>query len=142
MVEMSAAMKEFTRRAAFSGLQMQKCADCGAVVWPPRDACSVCWSQELPWTEIPASGVLIAITTLHTSMEEFFRARLPWRIGTIRLDAGPVAYAHLHQALKEGDAVRLEAHLDYKGRGVLVASPPAGGENDPKLSDLISKREE
>ena len=37
--------------------------------------------------------------------------------------------------------VRIEAHCDFKGRGVLVALPLHGGA-DPKISELISKREE
>lgn len=142
MADISAAMAEFTRRAGAGGLQMQKCAACGGVAWPPRDACAACWSQALQWSEISASGVVIAMTTLHMSMEEYFRARLPWRVGIIRLDAGPVVYAHLHRALNEGDAARVEAHVDYKGRGVLVAAPLIGGELDSNLVDLISKTEE
>ena len=142
MAEMSAAMSEFTRRAGEGGLQLQRCADCGTVQWPPRDACGACWSPALQWTEISASGVVIAATALHVSMEEFFRARLPWRVGVVRLDGGPVVYAHLHRALGEGDAAHIEAQVDYKGRGVLVAAPPRGGEVDPNISDLVSKKEE
>jgi len=142
MAEMSAAMREFTRRAGAETLEMQKCAACSAVQWPPRDVCGACLSDALQWSDISADGVLLAATTLHASLEEYFRARLPWRVGTVRLDAGPVVYAHLHHAVAEGDAVRIKAHRDFEGRGVLVAFPPSGGANDLKISDLISKREE
>ena len=141
MADMSAAMREFSRRAGGKALELQKCAACGAVQWPPRDVCGACLSDALGWSPVSSAGTLIAATTLHASMEEFFRARLPWRVGTVRLDAGPVAYAHLHHAVAEGDQVRIEAHCDFKGRGVLVALPLHGGA-DPKISELISKREE
>jgi uncharacterized OB-fold protein len=141
MAEMSAAMREFARRAGSGSLEMQKCAACGCVQWPPREVCRSCLSDALEWSPVLASGTLSAATTLHASMEEFFRARLPWRIGTVRLDAGPVAYAHLHQAVAEGDIVRIESHRDFKGRGVLVALPLQGGV-DPKIAELISTREE
>lgn len=141
MAEMSAAMREFSRRAGAGGLQMQKCAACSEISWPPRDVCGVCWSDALQWTGVSSSGAVIATTTLHHSMEKFFSDRLPWRIGLIRLDAGPVVYAHLHHAIKDGDAAKIEAHRDFKGRGVLIALPPQGAV-DPKLADLISTREE
>jgi uncharacterized OB-fold protein len=144
MSEMSAAMREFARRANGEGLELQRCDACGAVQWPPREVCGACWSDALQWREVSQSGVLIATTTLHVSMESFFRARLPWRVGTVRLDAGPVAYAHLHERAQEGEAVRVEAHGDVKGRGVLIALPADGAplEDDVKLQELISTREE
>lgn len=141
MTEMSAAMREFAQRAGAGGLLMQACTACGAIEWPPRDVCRRCWSDSLQWTPVNAAGVVIATTMLHASMEDFFRARLPWRVGTIRLAAGPVAYAHLHRALAEGDAARIEAHLDFKGRGVLVALPVDAGEIDQRLSELTSTTE-
>ena len=141
MTDMSGAASEFAMRAKNGRFDLQRCEECGAVSWPPRDACASCWSDQLIWTAVAQTGVVLAATTLHASQDEFFRARLPWRIGTIRLDAGPVAYAHLHQALGEGDAVRIGSHRDFKARGVLVARPLKGGD-DPKISELISKREE
>jgi uncharacterized OB-fold protein len=141
MAEISAAMKDFAARAGAGQLEMQKCVACGVVQWPPRDVCGACLADALEWRETAQGAVVLAATTLHASMEDFFRARLPWRVGTVRLDAGPVAYAHLHRDVGEGDAVRIEAHRDFKGRGVLVAAPLQGGD-DPKIADLISKREE
>ena len=144
MSEMSAAMREFARRANGEGLELQQCDACGAVQWPPRDVCGACWSDALQWREVSASGALIATTMLHVSMEPFFRERLPWRVGTVRLDAGPVAYAHVHERAKDGEKVRMESHRDFKGRGVLIALPADGAriEDDRKLKELISTREE
>ena len=140
MVEMSAAMREFSRRAD-GGLSLQKCAACGAVQWPPRDVCGECWTDALQWEEVPPAGVVVASTMLHASMEEFFRDRLPWRIAIVRLEAGPVAYAHLGGAAAPGDVVRLEARRDFKGRGVLIAQLLSGDEDDRKLAELISEKE-
>ncbi|HNR76461.1 MAG TPA: zinc ribbon domain-containing protein [Parvularculaceae bacterium] len=142
MAEMSAAMREFSRRADGGGFQLQKCATCGAVQWPPRDVCGECWTDALQWAAVSSTGVVLATITLRASMEEFFRARLPWRIGTIRLDAGPIVYAHLGGAVAEGDAVRLEARLDFRGRGVFIAQPLGGDARDSKLTELISERED
>lgn len=143
MADMSAAMREFAERAKDGQLELQQCGDCGEVSWPPRDVCGACWSDRLEWTPVSRSGVVLAATALHAPLGEFFRARTPWRVGTVRLDAGPLAYAHLHGALSEGDEIRLEARIDYQGRAVLIAVPKNGAriEDDPKLRDLITKQD-
>lgn len=141
MAEMSAPMTKFAKRVKDGQFELQQCSDCGAVSWPPRDVCGGCWSDRLEWTPVSRSGFVLAATALHAPLEEFFRARTPWRVGTVRLEAGPVAYAHLHGAVSEGDETRLEAHIDYRGRAILIAVPKNGAriEDDPKLRDLITE---
>ena len=52
-----------------------------------------------------------------TSTDPYFRERTPWRVGTVKLDAGPVVVAHLHGDTVEGGRVRLELKLDKSGVG-------------------------
>ena len=140
MAEMSAAMREFAAHAREGRFELQRCAECGEVSWPPRDVCGACWSDRLEWTPVSRSGVVLAATALHAPLEEFFRARTPWRVGAVQLEAGPVAYAHLHAAAAEGGAVRIEARIDHRGRGVLIALPRTGArlEDDRNLLELTS----
>lgn len=142
MADISAPLTEFAERVKGGQFELQQCGDCGAVSWPPRDVCGACRSDRLEWTPVSRSGVVLAATALHAPREDFFRARTPWRIGTVRLEAGPVAYAHLHGAVSEGDEIRLEAHIDYQSRAILIAIPKncARIEDDPKLRDLITKQ--
>ena len=49
-----------------------------------------------------------AETTIRTSTDVYFRERMPWRIGTVQLDAGPSIVAHLHGDLR---ARRIEAKV-------------------------------
>jgi hypothetical protein len=44
-------------------------------------------------------------------------------MGTVKLDAGPVALVHLHGDVARGDRVRLSLHLDKASQGVIVALP-------------------
>ncbi len=132
------AAQAFAGHVGMNELTLQKCADCGAVSWPPRDVCASCWSADLEWRPVSSNGAVLVETTLHSSNETFFRDRLPWRIGIVKLEAGPVAYAHLSAGVAAGEAARLVACTDWRGRGVLIALPAQGGkiENDPKLKDL------
>jgi len=105
-----------TLAAAEGRFALQRCSDCGMVVYPPRDACPICLSPRLPYAEADARGVLVAETTVRVSTDPYFRERTPWRVGTVKLDVGPVLIAHLHGDLREGGRARLELKLDKAGR--------------------------
>ena len=69
------------RGAAQGNLELQRCAACGAVQYPPREACVRCLSAELEWTAMSGEGELVSETVLRHSQELFFRERVPWRLG-------------------------------------------------------------
>jgi NAD(P)-dependent dehydrogenase (short-subunit alcohol dehydrogenase family)/uncharacterized OB-fold protein len=128
-----------TAAAAEGRFRLQRCAECGAVVYPPRDACPRCLSPRLPFTAVSNGGVLLAATTTRVSTDPYFRERTPWRIGTVRLDCGPVVVAHLHGDLREDDRVRLEFKLDKSGQAVAMALPEKETPNmadDPQWREL------
>jgi NAD(P)-dependent dehydrogenase (short-subunit alcohol dehydrogenase family) len=61
---------------------------------------------------------------VHLSQDAYFRERAPWRVGMVRLDAGPTLIAHLPAAGAGAPVrVRVAAKLDKSGQGVLVAFP-------------------
>jgi NAD(P)-dependent dehydrogenase (short-subunit alcohol dehydrogenase family) len=79
--------------------------------------------MELEWKDQADGGELMADTTLRTSFNDYFRERLPWRIGTIRLDAGPTVLAHIHGDVDPYGRVKMIARTDKSGQGVLMALP-------------------
>jgi|SRR5579871_512791 len=135
----SRAALGLTAAAAEGRFALQTCADCGAVQYPPREACHRCLSRTLPWRVQPAGGELLSRTTLAHSNDLFFRERLPWRLGLIRLDCGPSVVAHLHGDCGEaGSRVRVNARLDRAGQAALVALPH---EDTPNMTDDVQLRE-
>jgi NAD(P)-dependent dehydrogenase (short-subunit alcohol dehydrogenase family)/uncharacterized OB-fold protein len=110
-----------TAAAALGRFELQQCKDCGTVQYPPREACQKCLSTRLPWKLQPPEGSILADTQLHHSNDLFFRERLPWRLGLVKLDCGPTVVAHLHEGAKKRVTVR--AMLDRAGQAVLAALP-------------------
>lgn len=122
--------------AAQGRFGLQVCAACAAVQYPPRDACHKCLSDDLPWQDVDPSGTILAETTIRVSPEPYFRERMPWRMGSVRLDAGPTLNCHLHGEVGRGDSVKMALKLDKAGQGVLIALPLKGSEHmqdDPTL---------
>jgi NAD(P)-dependent dehydrogenase (short-subunit alcohol dehydrogenase family) len=103
------------------------------VQYPPREACQRCLSVNLIWKPQDPGGELLAQTVLHHSNDLFFRERLPWRLGLVKLDCGPTVVAHLHDAVKQ--RVKIKAVLDRAGQAVLAALP------EKEASDMADDRQ-
>jgi NAD(P)-dependent dehydrogenase (short-subunit alcohol dehydrogenase family)/uncharacterized OB-fold protein len=128
-----------TAAAAEGRFELQHCADCATVQYPPRSVCTACLSHRLEWRETGGAGDLIAATVLHHSNELYYRARVPIRLGTVKLDAGPVVLAHLHRDCVAPARVHVRAHLDKSGQGVLIALPEGPVDRtDPMLREMTS----
>jgi NAD(P)-dependent dehydrogenase (short-subunit alcohol dehydrogenase family)/uncharacterized OB-fold protein len=113
-----------TAAAALGRFELQQCRDCGTVQYPPREACQKCLSIRLDWKAQPQEGELLSDTLLHHSNDLFFRERLPWRLGLVKLDCGPTVVAHLHSAVGRAPClVYINVKLDRAGQAVLVALP-------------------
>jgi len=129
-----------TAAAAEGRFELQVCDDCGAVQYPPREACHRCLSTALKWREQGGEGELLSQTTLAHSNDLFFRERLPWRLGLVRLDAGATLMLHLHGDVPDAPArVKVGARLDRAGQAVLIAFPSTETQNmadDPMLREM------
>lgn len=125
-------------RAAAGRFALQRCAECGAVQYPPREACHACLGTGLRWQDVPNGGELLAQTTIRATADPYFRARLPWRTGLVRLDCGPSVVAHLHGDTTIG-RVRMALRLDKSGQAVMLALPDQDTphmHDDPLLREM------
>jgi NAD(P)-dependent dehydrogenase (short-subunit alcohol dehydrogenase family)/uncharacterized OB-fold protein len=128
-----------TAAAAEGRFELQVCDDCGAVQYPPREACHRCLSPNLKWREQSGEGELLSQTTLAHSNDLFFRERLPWRLGLVRLDSGATLMLHLHGDVPDAPArVKVGARLDRAGQAVLIAFPD---KETPHMADDPMLRE-
>ncbi|MET4575623.1 SDR family NAD(P)-dependent oxidoreductase [Ottowia thiooxydans] len=119
-----------TAAAAEGRFELQVCEDCGAVQYPPREACGRCVSARVRWCAQSGAGQLLAETTLDHSNDLFFRERLPWRLGMVQLDAGPSVMVHLHGDVGAApERVRVGARIDRSGQAVLIGFPEKESEH-------------
>jgi len=128
-----------TAAAAMGRFELQQCRDCGTVQYPPREACQQCLSIKIIWKSQPDGGELLARTVLHHSNDLFFRERLPWRLGLVKLDCGPTVVAHLHDSVEK--RVRVRAMLDRAGQAVLAALPDMGNATEVTVAEDRQLRE-
>ncbi|MDB5998362.1 MAG: hypothetical protein JWP52_61 [Rhizobacter sp.] len=123
----SALARRLAADAAAGVLSLPVCRVCATTAYPLREVCGQCLSDRLEWTPTSGRGRLLASTLIHHSNEPYFRPKLPLRIGSVQLDAGPVVIAFLEASVGEpGAAVRIENRLDEAGEAVLVAVGASG----------------
>ena len=128
-----------TAAAAEGRFELQTCRDCSHVQYPPRDACANCLSIRLDWQQQDGAGELLSLTELQHSNDLFFRERLPWSVGLVKLEVGPTVVVHVHGDCSQAPTpVRVDARLDRAGQGVLIAFPK---EDVPNMSDDKMLRE-
>ena len=129
-----------TAAAARGRFALQVCRDCTAVQYPPREVCRTCLSHRLIWQPQDGNGQLLSESTLRAAQELYFRERLPWRIGLVRLDAGVNVVGYVHASVGAAPCrVRVEVALDRAGQAALVAMPEKGRSNlseDPRLHEF------
>lgn len=116
-----------TRAAAEGIFGLPGCTACGTLHYPPRDACPNCLSSDIDLVACADGGTLAEITSVHVSNHVYFRERGPWRVGLVRLDAGPSVVAHVHGDCTTGARVTLSWKLDRSGNAVAFAIPETAG---------------
>jgi NAD(P)-dependent dehydrogenase (short-subunit alcohol dehydrogenase family)/uncharacterized OB-fold protein len=135
----SRAALRMTASVAEGRFELQACHDCGQVQYPPRDACANCLSVRLAWKPVSGRGELISETLLHHSNELYYRAKVPLRLGLVRLAEGVTLLTHLHgDCPKPKSEVRVRAHLDKAGQAALIALPAT---DTPNVADDRMLRE-
>jgi uncharacterized OB-fold protein len=92
-------------------MRLQRCDDCGAAQYPPREFCGTCLSDRLAWQTAETARV-VARTVLHHSNEPHWRARLPLTLGLVQFDAGPVVVCLLSETAAAGDTVQVSVGAD------------------------------
>jgi uncharacterized OB-fold protein len=135
----TAAGAALGRVHADGSLQLQRCTECGAVQYPPRERCGACLADALRVEQLAAGATVLAATALQHSLEPWFAARLPWTVASLRLDAGPVAFAHIEPALAQpGRRVRVATARDAGGAWCLVALADDGSSSAAALERALN----
>jgi len=68
-------------------LMAAKCNSCGAVILPPRPACTKCLSKDLKWIPVANECKLLTYTVIHVSPKEF-ESKVPYALGIVKFSEG------------------------------------------------------
>ena len=80
---------EFWRKTKDKVLGYQRCDDCGAIIFYPRQHCTACLSSNLTWLPASGHGTIYTYSIVRQSYHPFFRGLVPYAVAWIDLDEGP-----------------------------------------------------
>ena len=125
-------------QAATEGLfKLQVCAACHCVQYPPQEFCGQCLADDLAWENVNPLGKVLSWTTTHASTNQFFKGVLPFHVGMIKLNCGPVMVAYLAAScLQSGSRVQVTGAPDKSGQIVFFAAP-ADLDLTTEFSDIL-----
>ena len=76
-------------------LRVQKCEDCGALRYVPKEICPKCGSQACSWTQVSGRGRVYTYTVIHRGPTPAYQADAPYVIAHVELDEGPRVISNL-----------------------------------------------
>ena len=124
--------------AAEGRFRLQVCAACKHVQYPPQEFCCHCLSDVLSWDDVSPMGKVLSWTTTHASNNRYFKGILPFHVGMIKLDCGPVMVAYLAEScLQSGSRVQVTGATDKSGQTVFFATLP-GTDPSGEFKNIIS----
>lgn len=71
-----------------------QCKKCGNMDFPFRKSCSSCGSHETAESAMSGKGSIMSFTVIHTAPEGF-EGSVPYAIGLVKLEEGPVVTAQI-----------------------------------------------
>jgi scaffold protein (connect acetoacetyl-CoA thiolase and HMG-CoA synthase) len=101
------------------------CNHCGAKYFPPREVCTECKSTDMRAHKFEGHGELYSFTILH-SAPLGYEGQVPYAVGMIKLDEGPMLEAQLTDSkfedLKIGKRVEVVTRKlrEYGDQGTIV----------------------
>jgi len=69
-------------------LVLQRCEDCGAVIYYPRALCTACHSERLAWQPVSGEGTIYSFTVCHRPAGPAFKEDAPYVVALIDLKEG------------------------------------------------------
>ncbi len=70
-------------------LELQACARCATVQFPPEDACRSCGSFELGMRASAGRGRVESVAVVHHAVHPLLRAHVPYAVALVALDDAP-----------------------------------------------------
>jgi NAD(P)-dependent dehydrogenase (short-subunit alcohol dehydrogenase family)/uncharacterized OB-fold protein len=115
--------RRLTSAATVGRFELPVCEACGSVQYPVREICRECLSDKLKWQPVATGGTMLSTTAIRHSTDPYFQRYRPLGMGSVKLDAGPVAIVRFALGtLSPGDRIEIQNHLDRSGEAILVAS--------------------
>ena len=87
--EVTPALAPYFAAARDRRLVVQRCVDCGALRFPPREICTRCLGRDVAWQEVSGRGEVFSYNVMHQVYHPAFASAVPYAVVVVKLEEGP-----------------------------------------------------
>ena len=95
-------------------VKVQRCDDCGAYLYIPKDICSKCYSTQLTWTPISGHGEVYTYTIVRRAPTPAYQEEAPYVLAHVTMDEGFRMIAKLNTAAPEDVRIGMPVRITYE----------------------------
>jgi len=106
--------KKFWEAARQHKLIMQKCNDCGKLIFYPRKVCPFCWSASVGWTDVSGKARVRTMTTTIAGVEQAFIPDLPYVLAIVELEEGVRMMTNIVECRPEDVKIGMEVAVTFR----------------------------
>lgn len=112
----------FWAAAGAGRLELQRCASCGYVRWPPAPLCPECLADGGAWEALSGRGTVWSVAVYEHAYQAAFRAEVPYACSLVELDEGPRLVTRLVgiDPAEAGPGLRVQAVFERFEEGVTL----------------------
>jgi uncharacterized protein len=98
-------------------LELQRCGDCGHLLYPIAPLCPSCLGSALTWEPLSGRGSIFALMVFRRGYHPWWAERVPYAVALVELDEGPRMFGDLPDADVDALAVGqpVEVYFDRTG---------------------------
>lgn len=78
--------REYLQQQASGRLTLQKCSNCGHLIYPVRAFCPDCRAQEYTWEPVSGKGTVHSYYVVPHAINPAFREHVPYVVALVELD--------------------------------------------------------
>ena len=104
-------------------LRFQRCNDCGALRYVPRDLCASCGSFESEWMRSNGRGTVFTYTIAVRAMHPAFAGEVPYAVAIVELDEGVRMLSRVVDCPPEELRIGMQVDVDFKSVSETVTLP-------------------
>jgi uncharacterized OB-fold protein len=94
--------------------EVQRCDDCGAYRYIPKERCPVCLSSQAAWVAISGRGEVYTYTVVHRAPTPAYQAEAPYVIAHVTMDEGFRMVSNLQGVDPAAARIGLKVQLVYR----------------------------
>jgi hypothetical protein len=93
---------------------IQKCQDCGTMMFPPAGVCRNCLSENLAWVESNGRGKVWSFNVFHQLYWAAFKEEVPYNVVWVELEEGLMIISKMVGIKNEDIRVDMPVKVDFE----------------------------